>query len=142
MFSEYYFYLIAYMQEGAHPDTPYYFRIDRITQFVMHRETYTLTKNQDIDEGLLRKRSMYFWPGPERHIRFEFTGPSVQAVLDKIPTARIIEKRMGKYILEAEVYGEGIKMFLLSQGAWIKVISPDSFVHEMKAEIEKMLKLY
>lgn len=142
MFSEYYFYLIAYLQEGGLPDTPYYFRIDRITQFVMHRENYSLTKNQDIDEGLLRKWSMYFFPGPSRHIRFEFTGPSVQAILDKIPTARITEKHGGKYVLEAEVYGDGIKMFLLSQGAWIKVISPDSFVDEMREEIAKMLKLY
>lgn len=142
MFSEYYFYLIAYMQDGDSSDIPYYFRIDRITQFVMHRETYQLTKNQDIDEGLLRKRSMYFFPGPNRHIRFEFTGPSLQAVLDKIPTARIIEKHANKYVLEAEVYGDGIKMFLLSQGSWVKVIAPDSFVAEMKEELERMLGMY
>ena len=142
MFSEYYFYLIAYMQDDENPDIPRYFRMDRITQFIMHREAYSLTKNQNMDEGLLRKRSMYFWPGPGRHIRFEFTGPSVQAVLDKIPTARIIEKHEGKYVLEAEVYGDGIKMFLLSQGAWVKVVAPDSFVDEMKAEIERMQRLY
>ena len=142
MFSEYYFYLISYMHDNDVSDTPRYFRIDRITQFVMHRETYTLTRNQTVDEGLLRKRSMYFWPGPARHIRFEFTGPSVQAVLDKIPTARIIEKHEKKYVLEADVYGEGIKMFLLSQGTWVKVTAPDSFVCEMNQEISKMLKLY
>ena len=142
MFSEYYFYLIAYVQEDDVSDTPRYFRMDRITQFVMHREQYSLAKNQIFDEGLLRKWSMYFWPGPRRQIRFEFTGPSVQAVLDKIPTARIIEKHEGKYVLEAEVYGDGIKMFLLSQGAWIKVIAPESFVCEMREEITKMLELY
>lgn len=142
MFSEYYFYLIAYTQGDGVLDAPRYFRMDRITHFVMHRETYALTENQDVDEGLLRKRSMYFWPGPVRHIRFEFTGPSVQAVLDKIPAARIAEEHEGKYVLEAEVYGDGIKMFLLSQGAWVKVTAPDSFVYEMKEEAAKMLKLY
>ena len=36
----------------------------------------------------------------------------------------------------------GIKMFLLSQGSWVKVIAPDEFVKEMKDEIEKMQSLY
>ena len=47
-----------------------------------------------------------------------------------------------KYLIEAEVYGNGIKMFLLSQGSWVKVIAPDEFVKEMKDEIEKMQLLY
>jgi predicted DNA-binding transcriptional regulator YafY len=33
-------------------------------------------------------------------------------------------------------------MFLLSQGAWVKVIAPDEFVLEMKTEIEKMMSQY
>jgi hypothetical protein len=51
------------------------------------------------------------WPGKLRTIRFEFNGPSVQAVLDKLPTAKIIE-RMGnnKYLIEAEVYGDGKRL--------------------------------
>lgn len=82
------------------------------------------------------------WPGKLRKIRFEFTGPSIQAVLDKIPTARVIERSDGKYLVEAEVYGDGIKMWLLSQGSWVKVIAPDGFVSEMRSEIEKMMHYY
>ena len=77
-----------------------------------------------------------------RTIRFEFTGPSVQAVLDKLPTARIIEGHGGRYTIEAEVYGDGIKMWLLSQGSWVKVTAPDDFVEEMKNEIERMRNIY
>lgn len=33
-------------------------------------------------------------------------------------------------------------MYLLSQGSWVKVISPQSFVEEMKDEIRKMNNLY
>ena len=33
-------------------------------------------------------------------------------------------------------------MYLLSQGAWVKVLSPNDFSDEMKAEIEKMYRLY
>ena len=82
------------------------------------------------------------WPGPSRRIQFEFTGPSVQAILDRIPTAKIVNRQNGKSLIEADVFGTGIKMFLLSQGSWVKVTSPSEFVEEMKEEIEKMKSMY
>lgn len=82
------------------------------------------------------------FPGKLRRIQFEFTGPSIQAVLDKIPTAKIVEAKKGSYIIEAEVYGDGIRMYLLSQGSWVKVLAPKEFVCEMREEIDKMQKMY
>jgi len=141
IFTEYYFYLLAYKADSE-DTTPYYFRIDRITKLTKHREKYSLCKEQDFDEGLLRQRSQFMWPGKLRHIRFEFTGPSVQAILDRLPTAKIIDVKDNTYTLEAEVYGDGIKMYLLSQGSWVKVIAPQEFVEEMRNEIKLMLKGY
>ena len=142
MFSDYYFYLIAFMADGK-TDKPYYFRVDRIKEITVHRKKFDSHDEPEFDEGLLRKRSLFMWPGKLRTIRFEFSGPSVQAVLDKLPTAKIIERLGGyKYLIEAEVYGDGIKMWLLSQGAWVKVVAPADLVDEMKAEIEKMLLYY
>ena len=141
MFTDYYFYLIAFMAEGK-TEKPYYFRIDRIRQIVVHRKKFDLRDTPGFDEGLLRQRSLFMWPGKLQTIRFEFTGPSVQAVLDKLPTAKVIERKGRKCLIEAEVYGNGIKMWLLSQGAWVKVLSPQPFVEEMKLEIEKMKKSY
>lgn len=141
LFTDYYFYLIAFLTEGK-TEKPYYFRIDRIKQITVHRKKYDL-EIPNFDEGLLRKRSLFMWPGKLRVVRFEFSGPSVQAVLDKLPTAKIIERMGGnKYLVEAETYGDGIKMWLLSQGAWVKVVAPDEFVEKMKNEISKMNELY
>ena len=142
MFADYYFYLIAFVTEGK-TEKPYYFRIDRIKQITIHRKNFATLDAPTFDEGLLRKRSLFMWPGKLQTIRFEFNGPSVQAVLDKLPTARIIERMGGrKYLIEAEVYGDGIKMWLLSQGAWVKVVAPASFVEEMCHEIDKIKNLY
>ena len=83
------------------------------------------------------------WPGKLRTILFDFSGPSVQAVLDKLPTAKIVEYRgSGHYLVEAEVYGDGIRMWVLSQGSWVKVEAPEEFAEEMKSEILKMLQKY
>ena len=141
MFTDYYFYLIAFKTDG---DTkkPVYFRVDRIKGVTEHRKRFTSYDAPAFDEGLLRRRSLFMWPGKLRTIRFEFTGPSVQAVLDKLPTAKIIERSGSKYVIEAETYGDGIKMWLLSQGSWVKVTSPTDFVDEMREEIEKMRDRY
>lgn len=141
MFTEYYFYLIAFRYDDE-LNMPCYFRIDRIVGLVRHRENFTLEQGAEFDEGLLRQRSQFMWPGKLRHIKFEFTGPSVRAILDRLPTARIVASDSNKNIIEADVYGDGIKMYLLSQGSWVKVLYPQEFVNEMKGEAEKMLRMY
>ena len=141
LFMDYYFYLIAFTVDG-NPDEPRYFRIDRIKELTIHRKQLHSDNSPTFDEGLLRRRSLFMWPGKLRTIRFEFTGPSVQAVLDKLPTAKIIDHEDGKYLIEAEVYGDGIKMWLLSQGAWVKVIEPDEFANELRNEILAMARMY
>lgn len=142
MFTDYYFYLIAFNTEGT-LDKPLYFRVDRIKYITEHRRKFTNMEAPEFDEGLLRQRSLFMWPGKLRTIRFEFYGPSVQAVLDKLPTAKIIEKTDGnKYLIEAETYGDGIKMWLLSQGSWVKVVSPNDFVEEMKKTLQDTLDKY
>ena len=56
--------------------------------------------------------------GKLQKIRFRYTGPSIEAVLDRLPTAKIKEKTDG-WIVEAEVFGKGIDMWLRSQGTVI-----------------------
>ena len=154
MFSEYYFYLIAYYP-GKY-DEPRYFRVDRISGIREHRKrsgegelpdydgVYRERAEQvpGFDEGELRKRNQYMFYGKLRQIRFWYSGPSIQAIQDKLPTTKIIERGRGKYLLETEVYGDGIKMFLLSQGAWVKVIAPDEFVKEMGDTAREVAELY
>ena len=141
MFTDYYFYLIAFNTEGT-LDKPLYFRIDRIKYITEHRKKFTNMEAPEFDEGLLRQRSLFMWPGKLRTIRFEFTGSAIQAILDKLPTARVIERNGRTYTVEADVYGDGIKMWLLSQGRRVKVIAPDDFVEEIKREIEQMHSRY
>ena len=142
MFSEYYFYLIAYEVSDEELKAKY-FRIDRIVSVMENREHFVLDKNHDFDEGDLREKNQFMFPGEPVKVRFSFSGLSVQAVLDRLSTAKIIEKDGNISIIEAEVNsGRGLMMYLLSQGAWIKVLSPQSLIDEMKAEIEKMKRLY
>ena len=141
MFADHYFYLIGFLTQGD-PEKPIYFRVDRIRHITVHRTGAAAQNTPSFDEGELRRRSLYMWPGRLQVIRFEFSGPSVQAVLDKLPTARILERTGGSYIVEAEVYGDGIRMWLLGQGRWVKVLEPAGFAAEMREELEQTLKGY
>ena len=141
MFTDNFFYLIAFNTEGD-PDKPLYFRVDRIKYITEHRKKFSLADAPEFDEGLLRERSLFMWPGKLRTIQFEFTGSAIQAILDKLPTAKIIERNGRTYTIEAEVYGDGIKMWLLSQGRRVKVTAPEDFVEEMRIEIINMQRNY
>lgn len=140
-FSDYYFYLIAYRCD-ENDWKPLYYRVDRIVNVVEHRKHFEIDREHDFDEGELRSKIQFMFPGEYRKIRFEYTGMSVQAILDKIPTARVINKSSDAAIIEAETFGTGINMFLLSQGSKVKALYPQEFVDEMKQEVESMYKSY
>lgn len=142
LFSEYYFYLIAYKADDM-SYKPIYFRIDRISSITEHREKFELEKKYDFDEGNLREKNQFMFPGDTIKIRFEFSGLSLQAILDRLPTAKVVEKNGNISIIEAEVnHGRGIIMYLLSQGSWVKVLSPQILADEIKEELNKMISYY
>ena len=59
--------------------------------------------------------------GKPQKIRFKYTGPSIEAVLDRLPTAEIKEQTEGGWIVRAKVFGKGIGMWLRSQGEHVQV---------------------
>lgn len=141
IFSEYYFYLIAYRTENC-DFTPIYYRVDRIIEMIEHRTHFEPDERYEFDEGELRERIQLMFPGKDRKIRFEYYGPSVQAILDKLPTARVTEVYGNTKVIEAEVYGVGVNMFLLSQRSWVKAIGPKEFVEEMRNEVVRLMEYY
>lgn len=138
IFSEYYFYLVAY-QTSFKPSYPTIYRIDRIHSLESKRSFKPAYDVDYFSESEFRDRIQFMYTGELLTIRFRFNGPSVQAILDRLPTARQVN---GTNEFEAEVYGKGIKMWLLSQGKHIEVLSPASFRTEVKDELQQMLAMY
>lgn len=54
--------------------------------------------------------------GKLQKVKFKYRGENVEAILDRLPTAKILEEEDGVYTLSAEVFGKGIDMWLRSQG--------------------------
>ena len=60
--------------------------------------------------------------GKLRKLTFKYKGNALEAVLDKIPTAEVVETHDDHYIIKAEVFGNGIDRWILSLGDDIEVI--------------------
>ena len=142
--SEYYFYLIAYIGEHdkKYPGYPTIYRVDRIAAYKISKETFHVPYKDRFEEGEFRKRVQFMFPGKLTRIKLKYTGRNVEAVLDRLPTAKILSETEDSYTIEADVYGKGILMWLLSQGRNIEVLKPQSMRKEMKKNLQDMLQLY
>ena len=149
MFSEYYFYLNAFIVEQdengryVHKyNYPAIFRIDRIKDYKQLGEKFKLSYANRFEEGEFRKRIQFMYAGKLIKMKFKYYGDNPEPILDRLPTARVIEQYEHESIIEAEVYGKGCIMWLLSQGSNVEVLSPDSLREEMKSTLIEMLKRY
>lgn len=131
MFSEYYFYLTAFIddKDEARKDFdiindafPTIYRIDRIKRLTVLDEKFHIPYSSRFEEGEFRKRIQFMYGGKLQRIKFIYSGLDVDAVLDRLPTAKIISESDGVYTITAEVFGKGIDMWLKSQGENVKLL--------------------
>lgn len=141
IFSEYYFYLIAYIS-GTDYQFPALYRLDRIIGYEITDEHFIIPEQNRFEEGEFRKKIPFMQSGKLFKVQFKFWGESLESILDRLPNARVLRMEGNKSIIEAEVFGRGIKMWLLSQAQYTEVIYPEDFRTEMKRTIEEMLKVY
>lgn len=133
LFSEYYFYLVAFIrnidkaQAFENPDDlyPTIYRVDRIQSFRETGENFLPAYASRFQEGEFRKRVQFMFGGRLQTVKFTYSGPSIEAVLDRLPTAEVIDERDGVYTVRAEVFGKGIEMWMRGQGAQISTIGDD-----------------
>ena len=56
-------------------------------------------------------------------VKFQYKEESIEAVLDRLPTAKILDETDGIYTVSAEVFGKGIEMWMRSQDTMIEMIN-------------------
>lgn len=130
MFSEYYFYLTAFIDDEEirkdfdviNDSFPTIYRIDRIRSLVILEEKFHIPYTSRFEEGEFRKRIQFMYGGKLQKVRFRYTGTDIDAILDRLPTAKILDEEDGVYTVSAEVFGTGIDMWLRSQGSYIEVL--------------------
>lgn len=132
MFSEFYFYLVAFIDEEASGEKidyehgieafPTIYRIDRIKEYTITDKHFNVPYQNRFEEGEFRKRVQFMYGGKLQKIKFWYKGPAIEAVLDRLPTAKILQHNDNGYLISAEVFGKGIDMWLRSQGDMVEVV--------------------
>ena len=130
MFSEYYFYLLGHIEnidkdkcfENKEDIFPTIYRLDRIESYKVLNEHFSIIYKNRFEEGEFRKRVQFMTGGKLRKLTFKYKGNSLEAVLDKIPTAEILEYQEEYTVISAEVFGNGIDRWILSQGKDIELL--------------------
>lgn len=136
MFSEYYFYLTAFIDDEEvqknfaviNDAFPTIYRIDRIKKLEVLNERFRIPYSNRFEEGELRKRIQFMYGGKLQRVRFKYLGNDIDAILDRLPTAKILAEEDGIYTVIAEVFGKGIYMWLRSQGDLVSDITIDGGV--------------
>lgn len=131
MFSEFYFYLAAFIDDEdvkkdfsvANDRFPTIYRLDRIKKLKVCDEHFSVPYKDKFEEGEFRKRIQFMYGGELKKIKFKYTGYDIDSILDKLPTAGIIDEEEGAYTLIAETFGTGIDMWLRSQGEFVEIIN-------------------
>ena len=149
VFADYYFYLNAYIVEPDENgrfiqkyDYPAIFRVDRILTYKEIGEKFKIPYASRFEEGEFRKRVQFMYSGELTKVTFRYSGTSLEAILDRLPSAEVLVEDEKGTIISAEVYGKGVLMWLLSQGDNVEILSPDELRSQTKGLLEKMLALY
>lgn len=102
MFSEYYFYLAAFIDDEEvrndftviNDPYPTIYRIDRIRKLKVLEEGFHIPYSSRFEEGEFRKRVQFMYGGKLRKIRFKYSGSDINAVWIGCPRRRFWARRM------------------------------------------------
>lgn len=130
MFSEYYFYLAAFIEDKdiqkdfdvINDSFPTIYRIDRIKNMDVLDEKFHIPYSSRFEEGEFRKRIQFMTGGRIKKIKFWYSGNDIDAILDRLPTAMILSQEEKGYLVSAEVFGNGVDMWIKSQDGVIELV--------------------
>lgn len=131
MFSEFYFYLVGFIMDidkekaFQNPDDPFptIYRIDRIQNLEATGERFRVKDSIGrFEEGEFRKRIQFMQGGKLRRIKFKYKGNSLEAVLDRLPTAEVVREEEDGVVIVAEVFGNGVDMWLRMHEGEIEMV--------------------
>lgn len=138
IFSDFYFYIIAYNAEYKKYSN---FSLDRIIKLKEVEKNFSIENKLKPEDSVVRKKVHYMYQQNLVYFTFEYWG-IVEAALDRIPTAKVIKQKQNSVIIQGEAYYQGLLMWLLSQGSKVKVLSPYSLIEDIKNEISDINKHY
>ncbi|WP_334330475.1 helix-turn-helix transcriptional regulator [Companilactobacillus sp. HBUAS59699] len=138
-FDNFYFYIVMYDEnnQNSHP-----YRLDRFKSIRKSTaKKIKIPKPLKKDDG--KERNQTYLLNGGRYVDFEFYYSGFpQTALDRFPNSKIKKDLGNEVLIEASAYTQGILLWIMGQGARVRVKSPVSLVQEVKDELNETLKNY
>lgn len=141
VFSDFYFYLIAYI-DGKSYDYPAFFRVDRIISFQMLEERYPRYLNTKYNVGEMRKCIKFMSAGQLIRVKLKIKPSVFEIVLDQLPNATIIDKNDNYIYIRAAIFKDGFIKWVLNQRNNVEVLEPLELREEIRKEVIEVLNIY
>lgn len=141
IFSEFYFYLIAFI-DGAVYKYPAFFRVDRIESFNMTDEHYSEQLYDKYNAAKMRNCLQFMYAGELLQVKVRCKNLAVEAFKDRLPNHWLIADEGEWKVYGAKVFGEGFIKWALSQGSSIAILEPVKIRDKLVKEIKCLKKLY
>lgn len=144
-FSDHYFYMMTEEMEESGlsvAEKIQKFRIDKILSLKLLPERKKAGYKKQFEGGKVRRQTTTMSLGNEIQLVIEYYG-NPEYVYDAFPDYKILKEEEGVTTISLNVNdGFGTKMWLLSQGELVKVLSPRSLQTYLVEQMEKTLRYY
>ena len=141
VFSEHYFYLVAF-RDNEKFDYPAFFRLDRIESFVLTADRYSQKLLEQYNVGTMKQCVQFMYAGNLLDIKLKCLASALEAILDRLPNAKLIERSGISVIITAKAFENGFIRWVLSQGKAVEVLEPLDFREKIKNEVIDILTIY
>lgn len=141
VFSELYFYLIAYI-DGEDYDYPAFYRLDRITSFKMLDMRCPQSIYSRYNVGEMKKSIKFMNAGQMVTVSIKVKNKCLDAIIDQLPNANVVKTENNFTHIRTLVFEEGFIKWTLSQKDEIEVISPILTIEKIRNEAMKILDIY
>jgi predicted DNA-binding transcriptional regulator YafY len=141
VFSEYYFYLIAFRNDEKY-DYPAFFRLDRIESFKMTNDKYPQKLFEQYSVGNMKNCIQFMYAGELIDVKLRCVESALESILDRLPNAKVIEKDEVYSTVAAKIFGDGFIHWVLSQGTAVEVLEPIDYREKIKKQVTDILTIY
>lgn len=152
IFSEYYFYLAGNIKnidkerffQIKGDENPTMYRLDRIITVELLDERYQVQEAKRFKEGEYRKMIQFMYGGRLHHVKLLVKDFALEAVIDKLAGARVLpwDGEGYDHLVEADLFGDGVLMWLMGQGDGVKLTAPQDLIDKMQEKVRKLTELY
>lgn len=137
-FADFYFYVVIYSEtKGSRT-----YRLDRILSYTLFDTSIHIPREKWEDGTSIRNFTYLLNGGHKSYYKLKYRGYP-QTALDRLPNSRVAKKTAdGSVIIEGYLNSQGLLLWILGQGTFVKVLEPASLVTEVKKALQASLDQY